>query len=323
MKVVIEIPVFARAPERFDEAARRHGIEWIRIAPLDEAAALAAHRDRGADVFIIGTKRYSDVFFSALRPGSLIQRYGVGVDSVPADLCRRGGLRIGYTPGTLETSVAEHAIGLMCALARSICRHDRETRAGAWRGAGGVELRGRTLALIGFGRIARATAAIARNGFGMRIAAFDLPAALGEPAAALADACFTDLPACLRGADVVSLHLPDTPATRGIVNEAFLSAMKPSAFLINTARGPLVDEAALHRALTEGRIAGAALDVFGREPYEPAGPDLREVETCILTPHVASNTSAASERMADVCVANCVAHAAGKIDDLILAPGSR
>jgi D-3-phosphoglycerate dehydrogenase / 2-oxoglutarate reductase len=161
---------------------------------------------------------------------------------------------------------------------------------------------------------------MARNGFRMRIAAFDVRPKLDAAAGALADDYFTDLEECLRNADYVSLHLPDTPQTVGMVNADFLSKMKPSAFLINTARGGLIDEAALFQCLETKQIAGAALDVFVKEPYEPTGPDFRTLENCVLTPHCASNTAEANSRMAEICIANCAALAAGKENEMILIP---
>ncbi len=319
MKVVLEKTIYSRAPNLFNAAAKQHGLEWCLIQPLEEEKALAFHAE-GASTFIIGTKKYSKDFFMALKPGSLIQRFGVGYTSVPVDLCKERSIRVGYTPGVLEAAVAEHALALILALSRTVCTFDREMKAGKWNKIEGAELRGKTLALIGFGRIACEVAYIARNGFRMRIAAFDVRPKLDAAAGALADDYFTTLDDCLEDADYVSLHLPDTPQTAGMVNTDFLSKMKPSAFLINTARGGLIDEPALFQALEKKQIAGAALDVFAKEPYEPSGPDLRTLENCILTPHCASNTVEANTRMAEICIANCAALAAGRAEDLILIP---
>ncbi|MEN8253994.1 MAG: phosphoglycerate dehydrogenase [Verrucomicrobiota bacterium] len=306
MNVVLEQTIYSRAPELFDAAAEKHGFEWCLIQPLEEEKALAFHEE-GADVFIIGTKKYSPEFYNALRPGSLIQRFGVGYTSVPVDLCRERGLRVGYTPGVLETAVAEHAMALMLALSRTVCTFDREMKAGKWNKIAGSELRGKTLALVGFGHIAKEVAKIAENGFGMKIIAYDI---LLE----------TNLDDCLECADYVSLHLPDTPQTVGMVNADFLSKMKPTAFLINTARGSLVDDAALFHALESKQIAGAALDVFDKEPYEPQGVDLRKLDNIILSPHCASNTVEANARMAEMCIANCVAVASEQSGKLTLIP---
>jgi phosphoglycerate dehydrogenase-like enzyme len=319
MKVVLEQTIYSRAAGLFDAAAEKHGLEWCLIEPLEEEKALAFHAE-GAQAFVIGTKKYSSAFYNALKPGTLIQRFGIGYTSVPVDLCNERGIRVGYTPGVLEAAVAEHTMALILALSRTVCTFDREMKAGTWNKIAGSELRGKTLALIGFGRIACEVAYIARNGFRMRIAAYDVRPKLDAAAGALADDYFTDLDECLKNADCVSLHLPDTPQTAGMVSAGFLAKMKSSAFLINTARGGLIDEAALFQCLETKQIAGAALDVFAKEPYEPAGPDFRTLENCILTPHCASNTVEANARMAEVCIANCAALKSGVTDNLILVP---
>jgi phosphoglycerate dehydrogenase-like enzyme len=319
MKVVVEKTIYSRAVELFDAAAEKHGLEWCLIQPLEEEKALAFHA-AGAQALVIGTKKYSKEFYSALRPGTLVQRFGVGYTSVPVDLCKERGLRVGYTPGVLEDAVAEHAMALICALSRTVPTFDREMKAGKWNKIEGVELRGKTLALIGFGRIARETAKIAKNGFRMKIAAFDIAAQLDPAGAELADEYYTDLTACISVADYISLHLPETPKTAGLVNADFLSKMKPSAYLINTARGGLIDEPALFQCLEKKQIAGVALDVFVKEPYEPQGGDFQVLDNVILTPHCASNTAEANSRMAEICIANCAALAGGRVQDLILIP---
>lgn len=319
MKVVLEKTIYSRASGLFDAAAKQHGLDWCFIQPLEEEKALAFHAE-GATAFVIGTKKYSKEFYNALRPGTLVQRFGVGYTSVPVDLCKERGIRVGYTPGVLEAAVAEHAMALIMALSRTVCTFDREMKAGKWNKIEGQELRGKTLALIGFGRIARETAKIAKFGFRMKIAAYDIMPELDPTGAELADDYFTDLSACISKADYISLHLPDTPKTAGMVNAEFLSKLKPSAFLINTARGGLIDEAALFQCLEKKEIAGAALDVFAKEPYEPQDGSFHTLENIILTPHCASNTVEANARMAEICISNCVVLAKDRIKDLILIP---
>ncbi|MFA5687786.1 MAG: NAD(P)-dependent oxidoreductase [Kiritimatiellales bacterium] len=314
MNVVLEETIYSRAPELFDSATEKYRLIWNLIKPLEEKKALNFY-NAGAKAFIIGTKKYSPEFYSSLRAGTLMQRFGVGYTSVPVDLCKERGILVGYTPGVLETAVAEHAMMLICALARTVCTFEREMKSGQWRKIEGTELRGKTLALIGFGRIARETAKIATFGFGMKISAYDIIA----PDDDIADEFFTGIEQCVAGADYISLHLPDTPQTAGIINAALLKKMKRTAFVINTARGSLINEPDLYTALKEKQIAGAALDVFAKEPYEPAlEADFRTLDNCILTPHCASNTSEANARMAEICIANCVALAAGRTDDLFL-----
>ena len=304
MKAVLEKTIYARAPELFDAASRQHGLEWCFIQPLEEEKALAFHAE-GAQAFVIGTKKYSSDFYNTLKPGALIQRFGVGYTSVPVDVCKEQGIHVGYTPGVLEAAVAEHTMALILALSRTICTFDRDMKTGKWNKISGSELRGKTLALIGFGRIAREVAKIAENGFGMNIVPYDIQTE-------------SSLNECLASADYVSLHLPETPETVGMVHAEFLSKMKQSAFLINTARGGLIDENALFQCLEKKQIAGAALDVFVKEPYEPQAGNFQTLENVILTPHCASNTVEANARMAEICIANCIALANGRISDLVL-----
>lgn len=319
MNVVIERSIFERARTVFEDAAGEEGFVFVQIDPLDEKRALEAH-SHGADVFIIGTKRYSDDFFRALRPGTLVQRFGVGYNAIPIEVCRDARIRVGYTPGVLERAVAEHTFALLLSLARGICSLNDTVRKGRWERTTGVELRDRAIALIGFGRIAREVALIARQGFRMRVLAFDVHDVLDSDGAAIVDSYFTDLHACLATADFVSLHLPSSPRTDSIVNEAFLDQMKPNAFLINTARGSLIDERALFQALNTRSIAGAALDVYRNEPYTAGNDDLRSLDNCVLTPHCASNTEEANRRMASICVSQCVSFYREQYDDLVLIP---
>lgn len=319
MNIVIERTIYERAGTLFDDAAREEGFSFLLIDPLDEARALEAHA-QGADVFIIGTKRYSDDFYRALRRGTLVQRFGVGYNSVPVALCREAGIRVGYTPGVLEKAVAEHTLALILSLARGICSLNETVRKGQWVRTSGVELHGRAIALIGFGRIAREVARIARRGFGMRILAFDVHEVLDSEGAGIVDRYFTDLNSCVASADFVSLHLPSTSETDAIVDETILAQMKPTAFLINTARGSLIEEPALFRALKTRAIAGAALDVYRNEPYTPGDADLRVLDNCVMTPHCASNTDEANRRMASICVGQCISFSRAQYEDLILIP---
>lgn len=323
MHAIIEEKLLHRAPEVFAGAERQHGLTWHPVPALAEALALNLQRESGATAIVTGTGSYSRDFYAALSPGTLVQRFGVGYEAVPIDLCRDAGLFVGYTPGVLDAAVAEHALALLLALARNIIPSHLATKAGHWRRPAGTEVSGKNLALIGFGQIARRLAAIAREGLGMRVTAFGRRTELDSAGLQLCDEYTTNLDDCLAQADFVSLHLAATPATRHLVNQAFFDRMKTSAYLINTARGSLIDESALFHALQKQRIAGAALDVFNREPYEPDGHDFRELDNCLLSPHSGSNTAEANSRMASLCVASIIAHAAGRMDDVFLIPEFR
>ena len=216
----------------------------------------------------------------------IVANYAVGLDNVDLEECERRGITVSNTPDVLTEATAEMTIALMLALTRRVVEGDRFLRRGEpWQWAPtfmlGRGLAGMTLAIVGFGRIGQAVARLA-EAHGMRVV-HSLP-----------------LDELLGSADVVSLHVPLTDETRHLIGERELGLMKPTAYLVNTSRGPVVDEAALARALGEGRIAGAALDVFEREP--DVEPGLLELENVVLVPHLASATHEAREAMGMLCV---------------------
>jgi lactate dehydrogenase-like 2-hydroxyacid dehydrogenase len=191
-----------------------------------------------------------------------------------------------------------------------------------------VELAGKTLGILGFGEIGRRVAAIAHFGFRMRVLAADVRSfsqmrQSGESElsalARLGLACYTtDVQNVFRQSDVVTIHCSANAETRGFINAERLRWMKPGALLVNTARGSLVDEDALYDALAEGRLGGAALDVFQNEPYVPAtaGKDLRSLDNVVLTPHIGSNTEEANRRMAQAALKNVLLFFEGRIDEM-------
>jgi len=306
----------------------------------DEAALAAAVRAKRARVVIVGVTRYSGPLYDALvevaaGQGALIARFGVGHDSVDKPRAAAGRITVTNTPGVLDQSVAEHALWLMGALARRVAQSDAAFRGGTFQSPAGIELGGRTLGVIGCGPIGRRVAAIAHFGLGMRVLAAD-PRPLADcaaqwqttPAELLArwglDAYEAEAEVVMRAADVVSLHLPAIPATRHFINAARLGVMRSGSLLINTARGSVVDEAAVYDALAARQIGGAGLDVFETEPYVPVDPakDLRRLEDVVLTPHVGSNTVEANRRMAQASLANAESFLAGRQDALTRVPGA-
>lgn len=274
--------------------------------------AVMAHNCRAV---IVGVAPYTGALYEALgktggSQGALIARFGVGHDNVDKSKAAQHGIIVTNTPGTLDQSVAEHAMWLMGALAKRIAAADARFRAGAFVPETGVELHGKTLGVIGFGSIGRRVAAMAHCGFGMRVLAAgrrapkELTAMEKRDVEHLQAVYTNDMEAALRESDVVSIHLPANAQTRHFFNAQRLAWMKPDALLINTARGSLVDESALYDALAASQIAGAALDVFEKEPYEPVAPDkdLRTLSNVVLTPHIGSNTRTTNHNMARSCV---------------------
>lgn len=226
----------------------------------------------------------------ALAPKlKVIGKHGIGIDNVDLDAATRRGIHVVFTPGSNQEAVAEHTLLFMLMLARRVEQLAALARAGefdAGRGVPpGIDLLGRTLGLVGMGRIGGRLAEICRGAFAMRVLAFD-PYASPERAGALGVELVPSLEAVLRQSDVVSIHAPLTPETHHAIDAARLSQMKPTAFLINCARGGLVDELALAEALRAGTIAGAGIDVWSEEP-PPKDHPLLHLPTCLVTPHVA------------------------------------
>ena len=212
-----------------------------------------------------------------------IARWGVGVDMIDLDACTERNVLVSITRDAVRRPVAEAILTYVLALAKRVLHGDRLVRAGRWdeKEAPGLGLRGKVLGTIGVGNIGMELVELVRPLGFARILAFD--PYVGEDAARLGVE-LVDLAGLLRGADFVCVNCPLTPETRHLIGAAELALMKPTAYLVNTARGPIVDEAALTRALADGSIAGAALDVFEEEPL-PASSPLHRLENVVLSPH--------------------------------------
>ncbi|WP_135466114.1 2-hydroxyacid dehydrogenase [Crenalkalicoccus roseus] len=240
-----------------------------------------------------GSPAMDDAFYRAARRLRLYQLLSAGYDNCDIEAARRAGVPICNNGGANATAVAEHAMMLMLAVCRRLVWQHESVVAGRWRGnapgqAGLFELRGRTLGIVGLGTIGRKVARLA-NAFGMQVIYFDIRR-LTEAEEDALNVRFRLLREVLRAADILSLHVPLTPATRHMIGAAELALMKPGAFLVNTCRGPVVDEAALVAALEGGGLAGAGLDVFDQEPTPPDNPLLR-LRNVVLTPHLAGPTA--------------------------------
>ena len=265
----------------------REGIELL-IRQCNSRAELAEYAKDAEIVWLFGGSR-------VLQGGSLevlprcwaIVRTGSGTDNVPVEEATSRGIVVANTPAALSDGVSDHVIALLMALVRRLPRLDRAVRAGVFDQTMGRPLNsfhGRTFGLVGFGHIARDVAR-KLSGFGLNWLVHDLFVRADELAARGVQS--VPLETLLSESDFVSLHCPLTPSTRHLIREPELRRMKPTAILINTSRGPVVDESALVRALTEGWIAAAGLDVFEQEPPAPDNP-LLKLENVILTPHSAS-----------------------------------
>jgi glyoxylate reductase len=247
--------------------------------------------------------------------------YAVGFDNIDVAACTARGIVATNTPGVLTGATADCAVGLMLATARRLCEGDHEMRAGRYTGWEpeyllGLDLGGATLGLVGFGRIGQAVA--------QRALAFEMTVLYADeqdpPVAPdlVGRVRRVDFDTIVAEADVISLHTPLTPQTRHLIDEAVLRRMKPTAVLVNTSRGPVVDEAALVRALQSGWIAGAGLDVYEREPE--MAPGLAECHNAVLAPHLGSATVKTRAAMARLCAENAVAALDGRMPPTALNP---
>ncbi len=280
-RVLMTSSKFARHGEFARDFLRGHGcalLDRTGQRPMDEAALLGLVPE--ADALIAGPEPITARVLAAAPRLRVVNAPGVGHDHIDVPAATARGIPVCVCAGCNHHAVAEMALGMMIGLARQLCAVDRAVWAGGWPSATGPELRGKTLGIVGLGSIGKSLALLGR-GLGMRLLATD----------AAQDSNFADehrieyvpLPRLLAEADFVSLHCPLTPETRGLIGEVALARMKPTAYLINTARGPLVDEAALARVLGERSLAGATLDVFTDEPL--GRNPFADLDNVILSAH--------------------------------------
>lgn len=249
--------------------------------------------------------KFMDSIGSQLK---VVSNYATGLDNVDLDAAKERNIEVKNTPDVLTEAVAEHAAALILGITRRIAESDRFVRAGKFKGWDpklllGIELNGKTLGIVGHGRIGCRLADIMQKGFGMRVIYYDV--VRDEVKEEQCGIAYSSLENLLKDADVVSLHVPLLPTTRHMIGKTELKTMKPTAYLINTARGAVIDEKALVRALKEKWIAGAALDVFENEPKLASG--IAKLGNVVLSPHLGSATKEAREKMAELAAQNIIA----------------
>jgi lactate dehydrogenase-like 2-hydroxyacid dehydrogenase len=281
-------------------------------APRDELL----RRVTGVDgILSLLTDRIDDELLDAAGPAlKVVSNYAVGFDNIDVAACARRGIPVGNTPGVLTETTADLAWTLLMAAARRVPEGDRYVRAGDWKTWGpllllGPDVHGATIGIVGFGRIGQAVARRAQ-GFGMRILYHDLaelPASVTEPLGAT----YAPLEVVLAQSDFVSLHVNLSAETRHLINARTLAEMKPTAVLVNTSRGPVIDQIALADALRDGTIWAAALDVTDPEPI-PMDDPLVGLDNCLIVPHIASASRATRGKMAAMAAANLIAGVHGE-----------
>lgn len=250
------------------------------------------HSELANTEFIIvrsATKVNADLLDKAPKT-KFVARAGVGLDNVDQKECEKRGIEVYNTPNASSNAVAELALGLIFSLLRNIPKADKTTKEGKWekKSLVGSELSGKTLGIIGYGRIGSLLGQKAMT-LGVKVIA----SSKEKPPEGVE---FLSLEEVIKRSDIISIHAPLTNETRGMVNEAFISKMKKNAILINTSRGEIIDEKALFNALKEKKIAGAALDVFSKEPYTG---ELATLENVVLTPHIGASTNEAQNRIGE------------------------
>lgn len=315
-KVLVTARAFWVSGQAAEQALLDAGCSVIRspqAGPLPEQ--MLATQLHGCQAVIGSSDPYTAAIFADCPDLLVVSRCGVGIDSVDLPAATQAGILVTNTPGAMTEAVADYTFGLLLALSRGIVAGDALMRTGGWGEYPGTLAAGKTLGLVGCGQIGQGVARRAA-GFAMRILAHDPPFARAYEAdsalrASLPPIAFTDLDTLLTESDFVSLHAPRTPETEGLFNASRFAQMKRSAYLINTARGALIDDSALLAALEEGRIAGAALDVYRSEPL-PADHPLRRAPRCLLTPHNAFNAVESVAEMSRISAENVLALARGE-----------
>ncbi|HXA44120.1 MAG TPA: D-2-hydroxyacid dehydrogenase [Candidatus Angelobacter sp.] len=300
-------------------------LSWAGLEALGEfqvhertPADLVVHRCQGAAIVLTNKTVLKGETIRALPDLRFIGVLATGYNIVDVAVAAECGIPVANAPGYARASTAQMVFALLLELATHAGDHSRRVREGRWAAGPDFcfwdyplhELSGRTIGIVGYGSIGKSVAVIARA-FGMSVIIHSRSPVAGEENVALDD--------LFARADVVTLHCPLTPQTQQLVNAARLARMKPGAFLINTGRGPLVDEAALADALNAGRLAGAGIDVLSQEPPSTDNP-LLSARNCIITPHIAWATLSARQRLMDITVANVQAFLAGRPQNLVGPP---
>ena len=296
--------------------ARLREVGEVEIHPSDsEGSEELLRRVKGAEaiVNIRARCRFDATFFAGVPGLGIISIWGTGIDHVDLAAAKEAGVAVSNTPGVAAHSVAEHALALMLAAARRIPANDDAVRRGEWPRGEMIQLRGKTLGLIGLGAIGRETARLAR-GIGMNLIAWTFHP--DEDFAEETGIEWVELDALYERSDVVSLHVRHSPDTEGMVGKDVFAKMKPGAILVNTARGAIVDEVALARALESGDLAAAGLDVFGEEPL-PAGHPLAKLPGAVLSPHNAGVTPEVTEAGLLMAAENVAAFFEGKPQNVV------
>lgn len=304
-----DFPAVMAASKAYRNLTANHSVSYYDSLPGTEEALIERIRDFELVINIRSSSKFTERVFSACPRLKLLSLWGTGTDNVDLAAASRHGVTVTNTPGVAAVSIAEHSLMLTLAVARKIIGLHNRTVAGEWAKGQSIQLHGKTLGIIGLGAIGRQFARLGQ-GIGMKVVAWTMNPnpALGFDLVELDD--------LLRTSDVVSVHLRQSPQTLAFLGREQLAMMKPGSILINTARGPIVDEAALIDALQSGHLAGAGLDVFDVEPL-PNGHPLTRCETAVLTPHCAGVTPEVLEAGLALSIENVFSFLAGAAKNVV------
>jgi len=317
-KVLITASGFGQTGKHASEILRQAGCQIIippKLGPLTASEITRLLPD--IDAVLASLDDYSATVLGSSAASSLkiVARWGVGYDAIDVPAATRQGIVVTYTPTMLDDSVADYTFALLLCLARRVHEGHGAMREGGWKIEWGNDIAGKTLGIIGCGHIGMAVARRA-HGFGMRLLAYNrTPKSEAEKLGVK----FVSLDELLAQSDFISIHAALTPQTRGMIGETQFGKMKPGVFLINTARGAIVDESSLIKSLVEERIAGAALDVFATEPL-PADSPLRSAPHLLLSPHQGSSSLETGERVSDAAAKAIVDLMRGRKPQNVLNP---
>ena len=313
MKIVAvpdDAPAVLALSPSFDRLKAAAEVRYFDTLPGFEDVLVDRMRDAESVVNVRSSSKITRAVMERCPVLRHISIWGTGTDNVDLDAARALGIRVTNTPAVSATSIAEHTLALMLAVARRVPQIDARVRAGEWPRGGMVQLHGKTLGVIGLGEIGRRFARLGQ-GIGMRVVTWTMNPnpELGFPHVSIEE--------LLTSSDVVSLHLRLSEQTRGFLDASRIALMKPRAILLNTARGPIVDERAMMASLRSGQLGGAGLDVFDVEPL-PEDHPLKGMENVVLSPHAAGITPEALEAGLSLAVDNVLAYFSGNVRNAVV-----
>src|SRR5215213_1007074 len=316
-KILLTTTSYQDTPGKHHDVLAASGFEVVRArGPLPEQAMLDLVKSNdGFDGFLNGddliTSKVIDAGLASSRKLRVIAKYGIGLDSIDVKHATSKKIPVLFTPGVNHTTVAEHTFGLMIALAKHFWPHLRSVKKGDWKRITGTELFGKTIAILGMGRIGKEVAKRARA-FEMNVKGYDIFWDEGFAQACTVERC-TTLEDALHNADIVSLHMNLDDTNRGFLNKTRIAALKKGAVIINTARGGLVVEQDIADACKSGQLGGYGADVLEHEPPKPRHP-FNDIDNILITPHVGSRTFESVERQAMRATMNIVNYLNGQPD---------